>query len=190
MFMHLNSKEFLKSYELVICNGLCMTVPFDTACSPGVDFKQIIDNRILKSCTCNNTYHALNCNNDTYENIPRARSTRIDNDFLKQYERNKEYSSILNHKYNNNICLMEYKHVEFMVESVERRYNNFDNLTIIYTVNMLDYSNIDIHKDLLKTSANNAQNKKLFLNFETENIEYFTNNNNNDNMIITNEIDL
>eukprot|EP01041_Mallomonas_annulata_P010742 gene10742-22439_t len=45
--------------ELVMCNGQCATVPFNTTCPPGIVLKTGMNGH--KSCTCNDKFKILNC---------------------------------------------------------------------------------------------------------------------------------
>ena len=71
----------------------------------------------------NETLKKINCNNDTYE-YDFLEKNELNKNFWKQYKRSLEYSSIINHKKNNNKCIMEFKHVDFLIKQIEKKFNN------------------------------------------------------------------
>jgi hypothetical protein len=79
-------------------------------------------------------------------------------------------SVILEYKSNN--CIMDYKNIDDMMRNIDNEYNQIDQLTFIFTANMLDYQSLHIHKTLMNYTKNN--NNLLILNLETENLNYFT----------------
>ena len=181
--------KVMDNYEVVVCDGRCSTVTFNTTCAP-IEYQHLnhTDN-IFRSCNCNDSYKSLNCNNDIYPDHSYFRRHEIAK-FNQQYQNNKIHP--VSSMYTIHRCIMNFEYIRYKMNKLRlahhrngHDYQNDDDLTIIFTTNIINYPSIEYHEKLsLYIKASNGSGKSnsnsnrtvLLLNFETDNHEYFSNN--------------
>ena len=168
--------SILYGYEVVVCDGLCGTVSYNNTCAP-VPYKQIVQNNSFIPCQCEDQYDALNCKDMVYD--PSVRD-KVDMDyynankkyqFEKQYNKSMEKSPLSNYKNHN--CIMGYQHMDYLTQEVENEFRHNDELHLLFSTNMLDFSILDIHEKLVNEVKGLTSNEVMLLNLETENIDFF-----------------
>ena len=76
-------------------------------------------------------------------------------------------------------CIMEKKHMDYLIENIDFHYNDIDELHFFYIINMFSNNSMndkDNQYNLKLYNYMQNQNIPLLLNLETSNFPYFINN--------------